>query len=130
MHTQCKDLRISCSAVCLSASNFINSSSSVLNKYFNFLKLLCRVRWGKKRGCVLTFKHNMNLKLIPQLFPHKRIDETSIKILWMVNILKTTNRCNGELRLLRFKIPPVLIQRWIRTPPVLILRWNKNLSVI
>ena len=38
-------------------------------------------------------------------------------------------RCNGELRLPRFKTPPVLILLWIRTPPILIFRWNKTLSV-
>ena len=35
-------------------------------------------------------------------------------------------KCNSELRLPRFKTPPVLIGRWIRTPPVLILQWNKT----
>ena len=34
--------------------------------------------------------------------------------------------CNGELRLPRFKTPPVLVHQWIRTPSVLILRWNKT----
>ena len=43
--------------------------------------------------------------------------------------LCSTNHCNGELRLPRFKAPPVLIHRWIRTPPVLILQWNKIPSV-
>ena len=36
------------------------------------------------------------------------------------------DRCNGELRLSRFKTPPVLIHWWIRTPPVLILQGNKT----
>ena len=33
----------------------------------------------------------MNLKPIPQLIPHKRIDEAFIKVLWLANMLKTIN---------------------------------------
>ena len=33
----------------------------------------------------------MNLKLIPQLAPHKRIGEDFIKILWLANVLKNIN---------------------------------------
>ena len=39
-------------------------------------------------------------------------------------------RCNGELRLPRFKTPPLLIHRWIRTPPVLIHRWIRTPPVL
>ena len=38
-------------------------------------------------------------------------------------------QCNGELKLLKCKTPPVLIHRWITTPSVLIFRWNKTPSV-
>ena len=45
----------------------------------------------KERGCALTNRLNMNLKLIPQLIPQERIGEAFIKILWLTNILKTIN---------------------------------------
>ena len=35
----------------------------------------------KERGCALTNRLNMNLKLIPQLIPQERIGEAFIKIL-------------------------------------------------
>ena len=38
-------------------------------------------------------------------------------------------RCNGELRLSRFKTPAALIHWRIKTPPVLIFRGDKTPSV-
>ena len=37
---------------------------------------------GKKSGCALTHRLNMNLKLIPQLIPQEKIGEVFIKILF------------------------------------------------
>ena len=73
IYIQCKDIRINFGAARLSASNFIHSSKSAINKYFDSLKLLMQSSLRERDGMCINqfFNHNVNLKLITQFSSQK-----------------------------------------------------------
>ena len=54
IYIQCKDMRINCSAARLSESNFIDSSKSAINKYFDSLKLLMQSSLTERDGMCIN----------------------------------------------------------------------------